>query len=371
MPRGSRPGELRGGRQKGTPNKKTALRNAAINAGAADPNVLPLDFLLALMREQNLPLETRVAAAHGVLPYRHSRVRDAAGNQPHPARYGAPLSHVNVNDGSGPDDRKIEMDKEETEKRVSGPGALEDGGGCVENKATAASDQSASGQDVSALDFLLGVMRDRDAAPHLRFKVASIIAPYIHPKQKTASRESDALSGFNIDFPTAKALRDEEQRYRRMLGNDPEWANVKARIAAIKRDLTYPPDYGTTEVTRDSRRLGELSDKRRSAKLTQKEDAEQAILNARVAAFKGTPEGEKWASDCFRIWQLTYRKKFRHSLTDEEQAVLDRLRTLYPGLSHEPDDYGLRMMMSFGEKNLASGQRSEQTDGYYRQPKTG
>ena len=88
------------------------------------------------------------------------------------------------------------MDKEETEKRVSGPGALEeDGGGCVENKATAASDQSASGQDVSALDFLLGVMRDRDAAPHLRFKVASIIAPYIHPKQKTASRESDALSG--------------------------------------------------------------------------------------------------------------------------------------------------------------------------------
>ena len=206
MPRGSRPGERRGGRRKGTPNKKTALRNAAINAAAADPNVLPLDFLLALMREQNLPPETRVAAAHGVLPYRHSRVRDAAGNQPHPARYGAPLSNVNVNEGSGPDDRKIEMDKEETEKRVSGPGALEDRGGCVENKATAASDQSASGQDVSALDFLLGVMRDRDAAPHLRFKVASIIAPYIHPKQKTASRESDALSGFNIDFPTAKAL---------------------------------------------------------------------------------------------------------------------------------------------------------------------
>ena len=69
---------------------------------------------------------------------------------------------------------------------------------------------------------------------------------------------------------------------------------------------------------------------------------------------------------------LTYRKKFRHSLTDEEQGPCSTgLRTLYPGLSHEPDDYGLRMMMSFGEKNLASGQRSEQTDGYYRQPKTG
>jgi uncharacterized protein YnzC (UPF0291/DUF896 family) len=369
MPRGSKPGERRGGRQKGTPNKKTALRNAAINAAAADPNVLPLDFLLALMRERNLPLENRVIAAREALPYRHSRVRKAAGDQPHPARYGAPLSRVNLNQGSGPD-RKTETDKKETEKRVSGPAPL-DGGACVESKATAASDQGASGQDVSPLDFLLGVMRDRDVAPHLRFKVASIIAPYIHPKQKTASIESDALAGFNIDFPMARELRDEEARYRRMRGNDPEWANVKARIAAIKRDLTYPPDYGTTEVTRDSRRLGELSDKNRSAKLTQKEDAEQAILNARVAAFKGTPEAEKWGSDCFRIWQLTFRKKFRHSLTDEEQAELDSLRALHPGLSHEPDDYDQRMAQSFAEKILASGRRPDQTDGYHRQPKMG
>jgi uncharacterized protein YnzC (UPF0291/DUF896 family) len=370
MPRGSKPGERRGGRQKGTPNKKTALRNAAINAAAADPNVLPLDFLLALMRERNLPLETRITAAREALPYRHSRVRDATGDQRHPARYGAPPSRVNVNHGSGPDDRKVEMDKKETEKTVSGRAPL-DGGGCVESKATAASDQGASGKDVSPLDFLLGVMRDREAAPHLRFKVASIVAPYIHPKQKIASTESNALDGFNIDFSTARALRDEEARYRRMRGNDPEWANVEARIAAIKRDLTYPPDYGTTEVTRDSRRLGELSDKNRSAKLTQKEDAEQATLNARVAAFKGTPEAEKWRSDCFRIWKLTFRKKFRHSLTDEEQAELDSLRALYPGLSHEPDDYDMRMALSFGEKILASGRRSDQTGSYYRQPKTG
>jgi hypothetical protein len=38
MPRGSKPGERRGGRQRGTPNKKTALKNAALAAaGAACP----------------------------------------------------------------------------------------------------------------------------------------------------------------------------------------------------------------------------------------------------------------------------------------------------------------------------------------------
>jgi hypothetical protein len=35
MPRGSKLGERRGGRQRGTPNKKTALKNAAIAAAAS------------------------------------------------------------------------------------------------------------------------------------------------------------------------------------------------------------------------------------------------------------------------------------------------------------------------------------------------
>ena len=51
MPRGSRPGERRGGRQRGTLNKKTVLRNAAIKAAALHSNLSPLDFLLGLMRK--------------------------------------------------------------------------------------------------------------------------------------------------------------------------------------------------------------------------------------------------------------------------------------------------------------------------------
>ena len=43
MPRGSKPGERRGGRKVGTPNKKTVLKNAAICAAVAGPDVSPLD----------------------------------------------------------------------------------------------------------------------------------------------------------------------------------------------------------------------------------------------------------------------------------------------------------------------------------------
>jgi hypothetical protein len=42
MPRGSKPGERRGGRQKGTPNKKTLLRDAALTIAAANPTLSPL-----------------------------------------------------------------------------------------------------------------------------------------------------------------------------------------------------------------------------------------------------------------------------------------------------------------------------------------
>jgi hypothetical protein len=60
MPRGSRPGERRGGRQRGTPNKKTLIKNAVFCAAASDPNRSPLDFVLALMRDPQGPIDVPV-----------------------------------------------------------------------------------------------------------------------------------------------------------------------------------------------------------------------------------------------------------------------------------------------------------------------
>lgn len=75
MSRGSKPGERRGGRKLGTPNKKTLLRHAFIDAVAADPNLLPLDFFLRLMHQPTLPLAIRVHAAEEALPFVHAKPR--------------------------------------------------------------------------------------------------------------------------------------------------------------------------------------------------------------------------------------------------------------------------------------------------------
>src|SRR5260221_12975678 len=77
MSRGSKPGERRGGRQRGTPNKTTALRNAAFAAAAANPDISPLDFLLGIMRDPNVSLEFRIKVAQATLPFVHAKLLSA------------------------------------------------------------------------------------------------------------------------------------------------------------------------------------------------------------------------------------------------------------------------------------------------------
>jgi len=93
MPRGSKPGERRGGRQRGTPNKKTALRNVALAAAAANPEISPLNFLLGIMRNPNVSSELRFKAAQTTLPYVHAR--------PGSARLGDPAGTAKLIDGTG------------------------------------------------------------------------------------------------------------------------------------------------------------------------------------------------------------------------------------------------------------------------------
>src|SRR6478752_10447358 len=71
--RGSRPGERRGGRQKGTPNKKTAFRNAVIAARSANENLTPLDVMLAVIRDPQVSLADRVKMALKALPRLHRK----------------------------------------------------------------------------------------------------------------------------------------------------------------------------------------------------------------------------------------------------------------------------------------------------------
>jgi hypothetical protein len=103
MPRGSAPGERRGGRKKGTRNKRTVAMlealgqvvagSSAPGAGApqaADqgepapskgdfhlvlaPDVTPLNFFLTLMKMDDAPLELRFDAAKAAAPYVHPKL---------------------------------------------------------------------------------------------------------------------------------------------------------------------------------------------------------------------------------------------------------------------------------------------------------
>ncbi len=73
MPRGAAPGERRGGREKGTPNKATA----ALRALAADlmtAGESPLDFLTRVYRDERHPIDLRVEAAGKAAPYVHPKL---------------------------------------------------------------------------------------------------------------------------------------------------------------------------------------------------------------------------------------------------------------------------------------------------------
>jgi hypothetical protein len=72
MAQGSKPGERRGGRTKGTPNKRSAEQREKLAAGG----LLPLDVMLFVMRNayQLGDYETALDSASKAAPYVHPRL---------------------------------------------------------------------------------------------------------------------------------------------------------------------------------------------------------------------------------------------------------------------------------------------------------
>ena len=83
MPRGAKPGERRGGRTKGTPNKRTAALKEATecaaqvlaeelgeNAFTGDAHAL----LMAVYKDKRNPVDLRVEAAKAAAPYEKPRL---------------------------------------------------------------------------------------------------------------------------------------------------------------------------------------------------------------------------------------------------------------------------------------------------------
>jgi hypothetical protein len=91
--KGSKPGERRGGRKKGTPNKATTA--AAIQAEIAASGELPLDFMLRVMRDETAEPARRAAMAKAAAPYVHARL--AAVAHRHTNADGSPFGPTIIN----------------------------------------------------------------------------------------------------------------------------------------------------------------------------------------------------------------------------------------------------------------------------------
>ena len=189
MPRGSRPGERRGGRQRGTPNKKTVLKNAVFMAAAQEPNRSPLDFMLALMRDPQVDLDDRIELAAKAAPFVHAR--------PAPVRTS--------------DDLKF--------GKLEAKPAAANGGGGEGEVAGGSKDAGAGGSDgegLSPLDFLLSVMADPAADSEQRIKAAAVAARYKHavavPDPEVPSIVVADKFGFTVAPELARAERDDRLR---------------------------------------------------------------------------------------------------------------------------------------------------------------
>jgi hypothetical protein len=62
-------GQKTGGRQKGARNKTAAINRAMVLEG-----LMPIDFMLALLRNEDAPLDDRKWAANAAAPYVHAKL---------------------------------------------------------------------------------------------------------------------------------------------------------------------------------------------------------------------------------------------------------------------------------------------------------
>jgi hypothetical protein len=168
MPRGSKPGERRGGRQRATPNRRTVLTNRILAAAAANPAPTTNELVLVLAKDQDLPADTRMAIARKALlfgPSRSMHSRSAApnGHDRPPSKPGTKI---------GPDH---EANKGPASKR----------GGAIAAEAGLAT------------DLLFAVAQDTAANPADRRKAASQVAEFFLPK--TARGKKPRRSKFPPD----------------------------------------------------------------------------------------------------------------------------------------------------------------------------
>ena len=216
-------------------------------------------------------------------------------------------------------------------------------------KPTGGEAQGAGAKALTPLAFLRAVMRHRDTPVHLRLRVASILAPYLHARADAQRRKAklSLWSKTNIDsrwsrgspknlMDTQKALHDLPVWWTKGEGSFEEQRDVlRKRLALAKKSLRCPETYRWEDLAKDNGRLSQLAAKREAQGLTPPEDAEEIHLTARTFSHENSAEHAERERRRDRRNAL-YAKWKDYSITEAEQQEFDDLRASLRVIDPDP-----------------------------------
>ena len=298
MPRGSKIGERRGGREFGTPNRRTVLANRILALAPEHPKASASQFVDILVQDRQLPADIRMAILQNFQPAGRSRS----------AAVGAARSSAN----------RPQMSKS------AGPLPAPSG--------TA---------KPAAMDMLFSITQDMTVQQDQRRKAALAAAQYFLPKTLGEKRwwvnaPRDEF-GFAITPQIAAEYRDIKIELRCLQGNDPattrKAAAMQKRLKAIMHRLQCPSPtlYGKHQRTQDGLLLLYSLQRREDNKtLDEEQNAAEAHCRARCDCYDQRPEmAAMQRLSTLENKERIFRNAFGPRLTRKEKADLRFLRRFY------------------------------------------
>jgi hypothetical protein len=343
MPRGSKPGERRGGRGPTTPNRRTVLAGVILSVASEHPSTPYEELLSRLVTDSRLPGSLRLAVAR---------------------KWNPDLRLRSVKRGAG---------KRTTATRETVSAFPDVTGPTKPARQTGTTDADAA-VDSALFPVLFGILQDSTANRKEMRDAAKKIALYFLPKQsKATTTRANAPSpdecGFAVDPELAKELRDLKLELACLPGTSRKRSpylvaqksrKMQERIRAIQESLECPcpTTYRLTrhlpdaeggeivqegEIQQDKVRLESFRLRRAKKQvLTLEEDLEEAIRGARYDShLLGDERVARKELAELQEKERAKRLGFGPALSREQKATLRALTLLYPQ-HHKPATPELR-----------------------------
>jgi hypothetical protein len=294
MPRGSKIGERRGGRDRGTPNRRTVLVDRILEIASGRAATSADELIETLVQDQKLPTNLRMAIVR-------SRVLSFSNNQRRK-------------------DKSADREPSNTAKR-------------------------------DGLKMFFGIVLDESVAPNERRNAALEATQFLLPKKSGAERWWIYGLGDEYDFiitpKVAGEYRDIKFELRALrrsqstsISTRKKVEKLHARLNTIRHRMQCPcPSlYGEDQMSADRKRLIYFLEQRDNTTLNPEESADEAHCRARLDSVDEGPEGMSKG----RLYVLKDKERIARNggprLTPKECTDLRFLRVLYsyPSPHYDP-----------------------------------